>query len=189
MPGHAARSGRAIVVEDQPMSDLILGPIDGDAVEPGRNPALRTLLAGDFAAANCRQCRSVGELPGAPDGARLHWITPGFGLDGAVDRAEVELAEGRVDLVLLDLDGSVRALLDVVERLRASACDHVVFIGVLPLAAEPPERLYLSAVMDAVVDAPLRAGSLHRAIADALESAGLQDSSKRLMMAGPPTRH
>ncbi len=171
------------------MSDLMFSLPDHDATEPAPSPTLRTLLAGGFAAVDCRQRRAMEELLAAPDGARMHRIMPGCGAGRDMDRAEIELAGGKVDLVLLDLDGSVHALLGMIERLRASACDNVVFIGIMPPTAEPPERLYLSSVMDAVVEGPLRPGSLHRALTEVLDDPELHDSSPHWIMAGSMTRH
>ena len=62
------------------------------------------------------------------------------------------LSGDAVDLVLVDLTGAVATLLDLIDRLRATAGPKVVFVGILPSGIDPVARLYLSAVMDIVVE-------------------------------------
>ncbi len=109
-------------------------------------------------------------------GRRAHHILPGCRALCQIEQAETQLASYAVDIVVLDLDGPVEAMLSLVERLRRAAGQGVIFVGILARHATAAARLYLSAVVDGVVDDPMRAGSLHRAIADALRMASdLQD--------------
>ena len=104
------------------------------------------------------------------------------------------LAADPFDVVVLDLVGSVSTLLDMIGRLRATLRPGVAFVGILPAAVDPVTRIYLSAVVDALVVEPadgasLGGASLVDAVRDAL--AACQDTDG---VAGPaasvaPTRH
>lgn len=150
--------------------------------------AFRTLLAGDFAASDCGERIMLEALLAATPGGRVHEVLP-EGPDGCpIVQAEVQLAREAVDIVLLDLNGPVEAMLSLVGCLRAAAGGGVAFVGVLTGEANSIARLYLSAAVDEVVERPLRADSLHRAIADALEAAADQADLGGLMATGG-TRH
>ena len=108
-----------------------------------------------------------------------------------VEQAERQLAHDAVDLVLLDLSGPVGAMLSLVGRLRAAAADGVVFIGIMPWWMEEASRVYLSAVVNEVIEAPLRPDSVHRVIGEILRDAsGLRGISLCAPSAiGTMTRH
>ena len=142
----------------------------GSMAGPRRTgPVVRTLLAGSFGADGCDRPMIAGMLAEQGCGC-LHRLVPGCLDDDHVSLTEATLAADGADLVLLDLDGPVDAVLALAGRLRAAASESVAFIGIMPRDASEISALYLSAVMDAVVDEPLRAASLHRTVADALQS-------------------
>lgn len=143
-----------------------------DCAEHRRNiPAFRTLLAGSFASADGPGRLLLEEMLARHAGGRAHHVLPGCRERCQIEQAETQLAHDAVDIVVLDLDGSIEGVLCLVKRLRAAAGQGVIFVGILARHATVAARVYLSAVVDEVVDAPLRAGSLHRAIADALQDA------------------
>ena len=141
------------------------------AGERPNGSAFRTMLAGRFASPDGPGRRLVeGMLENSAMG-RQHHVLPGCRERCEIEQAEAQLACDAVDIVVLDLDGPVEAVLCLVKRLRAAAGQGVVFIGIQARHATDAACLYLSAVVDAVVDGPLWAGSLHGAIADALQDA------------------
>ena len=143
-----------------------------DCAEHRRNvPAFRTLLAGSFGAADGPDRLLLEGMLASRAGGRAHHVLPGCRERCQIEQAETQLARDAVDIVVLDLDGPIEAVLCLVKRLRAAAGQGVIFVGILARHATAAARIYLSAVVDEVVDAPLRAGSLHRAIADALQDA------------------
>ena len=90
------------------------------------------------------------------------------------------LAADPFDVVLLDLAGSVPALLDLIGRLRATLRPGVAFVGILPAMVDPVARIYLSAVVDALVDEPASGTGLIDAVWDALaerDDSGFLDGS------------
>ncbi len=141
------------------------------AEQPRNVRAYRTLLAGSFAAADGPGRLLLEGMLATRAGSRAHHIVPGCRERCEIEQAETQLARDAVDIVVLDLNGSVEATLSRVRRLRAVASQSVIFVGILSHHATAAARLYLSAVVDEVVDGPLRAGNLHRAIADALQDA------------------
>ncbi len=169
---------------------------DGDLPErPGGGAAFRTLLVGEFETPECRDRLLPEMLLAIPAGGRSHRVLPSRPeSDRAeadlVGQAERELAGDAVDIVLLDLNGAVGAVLSLVERLRAAAGEDVVFVGILPRQADAAARRYLPAVVDEVVDGPLRAVSLHHAISNALLVASdFHGSLPGSPGAGHATRH
>ncbi len=173
------------------MSDLFLEPALAIAPAAHRLGALRTLLVGRFAEPErCDRQTLEALLAVSPDTP-----VPGMRFGSAaldpVEQAETQLARDAVDVVLLDLDGPVGAVLSMVGRLRAAAGAGVVFIGLMPWRTKGVARLYLSAVVDEVIDEPLRPGSVHRIVAEALRVApsapGIFFCPPRSI--GSPTRH
>ena len=152
------------------MPDLSLDPADRLAppAHGDDGGALRTLLVGRFAdPEQCDRRTLEALLSGLPgDGARGLRLECGT-LD-PVEQAETQLAHDAVDVVLLDLNGPVAVMLSLVGRLRAAAGAGVVFIGILPWRTDCVARLYLSAVVDEVIDEPLRPSSVHRVVVEAL---------------------
>ncbi|WP_428393915.1 hypothetical protein [Lichenicoccus sp.] len=94
-----------------------------------------------------------------------------------------------VDVVLLDLAGSVPVLLDLIGRLRATLRPDVAFVGILPAAVDPVARIYLSAVVDALVDEPASGTNLIDAVRDALAEREGMDLLEGRTMSLVQTRH
>jgi hypothetical protein len=140
-----------------------------DAVAADGIAAFRTLLVGAFAAPDCHERLMLERMLAAPETGRRHCVLPGRATDGSLEQAEADLACDCVDIVLLDLRGPVADLLSLLGRLRAAAGETVVFVGMLPPGTNARARLYLGALVDEIVDGPPLAGSLHRAIARALD--------------------
>ena len=155
------------------MSDLAFGsPDENDAaVRRGRVVALRTLLVGDFSAPHACDRPTLEAVLAMSPADRICCMTPACGEIDPVGHAETQLAYDAVDVVLMDLHGPVSVILSRVGRLRAAAGEGVVFIGILSRPADGMAGLYLSAVVDAVIGEPLRPGSAHRVIAEALQVA------------------
>ena len=155
------------------MPDLAMHwSLNTDRTDCPRNvPAFRTLLAGDLAAFGCQGRRRIEGMLATASGGRPHQVLPGCRDGCPIEQAEAQLGRDAVDIVVLDLDGPIEIVLSLVKRLRAAAGDGVVFVGIHARHATVAARLYLSAVVDEVVEAQSRACGLHRAIADALEAA------------------
>ena len=153
------------------MTDLALDLVrDGETHRPHHCPAFRTLLAGAFAAPSSGNRSILEGLLRTGAALRAHRLLPVHCDRDLDEQAEQQLASDAVDIVLLDLDGPLLAVLSLIGRLRAAAGAGVVFIGILPPHASAEPSLYLGAVLDAVVDAT-RPDALHRAITEALQAA------------------
>ena len=153
------------------MSHVALNAAFDESAERFRaRPVVRTLLAGSFAHSEYRGRPVIEEMLAAAEQSWRLRMLPECCDDCSASEAEDALAAEGAHLVLLDLDGPVCAVLALVGRLRAAAGENVAFVGLLPPTASVAARLYLPAVVDAVVHGPFRAASLHRAVADALET-------------------
>ncbi len=153
------------------MSDLAFGsPGENDAAgQRGSVVALRTLLVGDFSPPHACDRPTLEAVLATSSADRMSCMTFTCGALDPVEHAETQLAYDAVDVVLMDLHGPVSVILSLVGRLRAAAGEGVVFIGILSRPADAVARLYLSAVVDAVIGEPLRPASAHRVIAEALQ--------------------
>lgn len=153
------------------MSNLAFSPaLEGGFVARSEITAVRTLLVGEFEQQNgCNRLMLEAMLTKSPD--QVCGNPAGCSDLDPVEHAETQLAHGAVDIVLLDLDGPVGVILSLVGRLRAAAGERVVFIGILPWHVDDRARLYLSAVVDEVIDEPLRPTSVWRVVAEALRAA------------------
>jgi len=176
------------------MSDLAL-----DCCTPGCPPEhvsvggttsispFRTVLAGRFSHPDRT---TIGTLLTAGTGSRKHLVAPAD-LEPCLDGQAMHLLlQDAVDVVLLDLDGQIGAMLSLVGKLRAAAHAQVVFVGILPSEAGSRASQYLSAVVDSVVELPLSACRLHAAIAEALQAAvDSQGGDYDQMLSGIQARH
>ena len=155
------------------MSDLAFGSPGGNeaALRSGSVVALRTLLVGEFSAPHACDRPTLEALLAMSPADRTSCMTRASGEVDPVEHAETQLACDAVDVVLMDLHGPVSVILSLVGRLRAAAGERVVFVGILSRPPDAVAGLYLSAVVDAVIGEPLRPGSAHRVIAEALQVA------------------
>ena len=173
------------------MSDLALDLVrDGEPHCSHHGvPAFRTLLAGAFSAADSGGRSILEGLLQTPSALRAHRVLPGHRDRDLDEQAEDQLAGDAVDIVLLDLEGPLLSVLSLIGRLRAAASAAVVFIGVLPRQAPAEARLYLGAVLDAMVGGA-RPVTLHGAIAEAFEAVSdFAGSGYGPIATGSATRH
>ncbi len=115
------------------------------------------------------------------------WI-PRLLLEGDASELPPLRFDGRsVDVALIDLRGEVRPLLALIHRFRTKADPGLVLVGLMPAEMDPVARLYLSAVLDVVVDAMTCPGRLKEAILAAIEDDFTQPAC--MPAALPPTCH
>ena len=145
------------------------GP-DDPAARLRAAPLVRVVLAGSFATATSRARTAIERLLDERRGSWRYRLVSSCRGSEPSRLAETTLAAGGADLVLLDLDGAIGTVLALVGRLRAAAREPVAFVGIMPSRAAPAAHLYLAAVVDALVLAPLHSASLEWAVTDALRS-------------------
>ena len=157
----------------------------------GSAAPLRTVLLGGFDMAEGGDRAMLRALPATASGKREQDMRDVRPEVDPVEQAETQLAHDAVDLVLLDLSGPVGVMLSLVGRLRAAAGQDVVFIGIMPWQVDDASRVYLSAVVDEVIDAPLQPDGVPRAVAELLRvgsgSAGIVLCAPAVI--GTTTRH